>query len=72
MIEVVARGISKWERGRCTECKVLILKDNVIYKITGPGGTTQHGQGPGRWVCAVCATKFPMSERMQEMVEAYW
>ena len=32
-----------------------IKKGDSIYKIGTKGATTQHGQGPGYWVCERCS-----------------
>jgi hypothetical protein len=36
----------------------LIKAGDPIYKIGTTGETTRAGQGPGIWVCAVCAPAY--------------
>lgn len=50
---IVAVSTSKWG-GRCTECKSEILRGAPVFKVPLEGKTTQHGQGPGRWVGSCC------------------
>jgi hypothetical protein len=54
--ELVASSTSRWG-GACTSCHARIDKGAPIFKISIEGKTTQHGQGPGRWVCKACAPK---------------
>ncbi len=68
MAEIVAKTQAQ-AIGRCTECNTLILEGNPIYKVAGTGRTTAAGNGPGRWVCPVCAWKLDpvgMRERLNE------
>ena len=52
--DLVATGLSKWG-GKCVECRRPIQIGEPIWKLAAQGDTTQHGQGPGRWVCTPCA-----------------
>jgi len=47
--------------GPCARCSAYIPKGDRIFKLYfGPegGGTTYHGNGPGKWICGNCAARF--------------
>jgi len=55
---IVAKTLSRGG-GKCADDKaheIPVL--GVIYKVSTEGGTTVFGQGPGKWVCPLCADEY--------------
>lgn len=55
--EIVAQYPSKWG-GVCRDCRRDIRKGELVFKVSVEGPTTRHGQGPGKWVCQMCAGSY--------------
>lgn len=50
---IVATAIARFH-GRCQDCHTNLKPGDVVYKVAEEGPTTQHGQGPGRWIGECC------------------
>lgn len=53
---------SRWGGTRCRLCGGAIDSGTLIVKVATGGTTTQHGQGPGIWVCASHDTRNSQQE----------